>query len=88
MRDEGSAFHYCFDSHNYPMKDQCKLSEVEIWPCHDIGLIKTIQTMPHNLYVSFKLTSLYCGLRLILVYPNLQETEADLKLTYRLWGIV
>ena len=27
-------------------------------------------------------------LRLILVYPNPQYREADLKLTYRLWGIV
>ena len=35
-------------------------------------LIKTIQTIPHNLYVSVKLNSLYCGSRLILVYPNPQ----------------
>ena len=47
-----------------------------------------IQTTPHTLYVSVKLTSLYCGLRLILVYPNPQYREADLTLTYRLWGIV
>ena len=40
------------------------------WHCHENGLIKTIQTIPHNKYVSFKLASLYCGLRLILVYPN------------------
>ena len=33
---------------------------------------QTIQTIPHNLYVSVKLTFLYCGLRLILVYPNPQ----------------
>ena len=44
--------------------------------------------LPHNLYVSVKLTSLYCGLRLILVYPNPQEREDDLTLTYGLWGIV
>ena len=56
--------------------------------CHENGLIKTIQTIPHNLFVSFKLTSLYCGLRLILVYPNPQKREADLTLTSRLWGIV
>ena len=42
------------------------------WPCHENGLIKTIQTIPHNLYVSFILASLYCGLRIILVYPNPQ----------------
>ena len=35
-------------------------------------LIKTIQTIPHNLHVSVKLKSLYCGLRIILVYPNPQ----------------
>ena len=47
-----------------------KLSQHRFWHCHENGLIKTIQTIPHNLYVSFKLASLYCGLRLILVYPN------------------
>ena len=51
-------------------------------------VIKKIQTIPHNLYVSVKLTSLYCGLRIILVYPHPQKREADLTLTYRLWGIV
>ena len=51
-------------------------------------LTTTTLTIPHNLYVSVKLTSLYCGLRLILVYPNPQKREADLTLTYRLWGIV
>ena len=40
---------------------------------HENELMKTIQTIPHhNLYASFKLASLYCGLRLILVYPNPQ----------------
>ena len=29
-----------------------------------------VQTIPHNLYVSVNLTSLYCGLRLILDYPK------------------
>ena len=48
-----------------------KLSKQRFWHCHENGLIKTIQTIPHNLYVSFKLTSLYCGLRIILVYPKL-----------------
>ena len=57
------------------------------WQCHENGLIKTIQTIPH-LYMSVKLTSLYYGLRLILVYPNPEKREADLKLTHRLWGIV
>ena len=49
-----------------------KLSLHRFWHCHENVLIKTIQTIPHNLYVSFKLASLYCGLRLILVYPNPQ----------------
>ena len=65
-----------------------KLSPHRFWPCHENGLIKTIQTIPHNLYLSFKSASLYCGLRLILVYPNPQKREADLKLRYRLKGIV
>ena len=49
-----------------------KLSPHWFWYCHENGHIKTIQTIPHNLYVSVKLISLYCGLRLILVYPNPQ----------------
>ena len=47
-----------------------KLSQYRLWHCHENGLIKTIQTIPHNLYVSFKLAFLYYGLRHILVYPN------------------
>ena len=48
-----------------------KLSKQRFGHCYENGLIKTIQTKPHNLYVSVKLTSLYCGLRIsILVYPN------------------
>ena len=49
-----------------------KLSKHRFWHCHENGLIKTIQTIPHNLYVSVKLPSLYRGLRIILVYPNPQ----------------
>ena len=44
-----------------------KLSKQRFQHCYENGLIKTIQTIPHNLYVSAKLTSLHCGLRLILV---------------------
>ena len=58
-----------------------KLSQQRFWHCYENGLIKTIQTIPHNLYVSVKLTSFYCGLRLILI-------EADLTLTFMLWGVV
>ena len=65
-----------------------KLSQHRFWPCHENGLIKTIRTIPHNLYVSFKLASLYCGLGQTRIILNPQYREADLKLTYRLWGIV
>ena len=36
-----------------------KLSPHRFWPCHENGLIKTIQTIPHNLHVSVKSSSLY-----------------------------
>ena len=49
-----------------------KLNQHRFRPCHESGLINTILMIPHNLHVSFKLTSLYCGLRIILVYPNPQ----------------
>ena len=49
-----------------------KLSKQRFLHCHENRLIKTIQTIPHNLHVSVKLTSLYCGLRIILVYPDPQ----------------
>ena len=48
-----------------------KLSLHGFWHCRVNGLIKTIQTIPHN-HVSFKFASFYGGLRLILVYPNPQ----------------
>ena len=40
-----------------------KLSHQRFWYCYENGLIQTIQTIPHNLYVSFKSASLYCDLR-------------------------
>ena len=49
-----------------------KLRLHRFWPCHENGLIKTIQTIPHNLHVSVKSASLHCGLKIILVYPNPQ----------------
>ena len=39
-------------------KMNAKLSLHGFWHCHENGLIKTIQTIPHNLYVSFKSASL------------------------------
>ena len=65
-----------------------KLSKPRFRHYYENVLIKTTQTIPHNLYMSDKLTSLYCGLRIILVYPNPKKREADLTLTFRLWGIV
>ena len=60
-------------AHNSPIHDETKLSKHRIWHCIENGLIKTIQTISHNLaYVCVKLTFIYCGLRLILVYPNPQ----------------
>ena len=44
-----------------------KLSKQSFWHGYENELITTIQTIPHNLYVSIKLPSLYCGLRLILI---------------------
>ena len=67
---------------------QSIFSQHRDWHCHENRLIKTIQTIPHNIYVSVKLISLYCGLRLILVYPNPQLREVNLTLTYRFWGII
>ena len=49
-----------------------KVSQHRFSLCYENGLIKMIQTIPHNLYLSVKLTFFYCGLRLILVYPNPQ----------------
>ena len=49
-----------------------KLSKQIFLHCCENRLIKTIQMIPRNVYVSVKLTSLYCGLRIILAYPNPQ----------------
>ena len=49
-----------------------KLSKQRFRDCCENGIINTIQTISHNLYVSVKLTSLYCGLRIILDYPDPQ----------------
>ena len=49
-----------------------KLSKQRFQNYYENGLIKTIQMIPYNLYVRVKLTSLYRGLRLILVYPDPQ----------------
>ena len=64
------------------------LSKQRFQHCHENGLIKTMQRILHNPYVSVKLTSLNCGLRLILVYPNPQLREADLTLAHGMLGIV
>ena len=64
----GSCFPWDYST-NLQSVMNTKLSQHGFWQYHENGLIKTIQTIPHNLYVSVKLTSLYCGL-IILVYPN------------------
>ena len=40
-------------------KMNAKLSLHRFWPYQENRLIKTIQTIPHNLYASFKSASLY-----------------------------
>ena len=50
-----------------------KLSKQRFRHFHENRLIKTIQRIPHNLYVSVKLTSLYCGLRLNLIGLEIKE---------------
>ena len=67
-----SDFAHALPTTTLQSKMNAKLNPHRFWPCHENGLIKTIPMIPHNLYVSFKLTSLYCGLRIILVYPNPQ----------------
>ena len=47
-----------------------KLSQHRFWHCHENGLIKTIQTITHNLFLSFKSASLY-SLLWIKAYPGL-----------------
>ena len=57
-----------------------KLSKQRFWHCHE----KIIQTIPQNLHVSVKLTSLHCGWRLILILSKG-------KMTWHspiVWGIV
>ena len=66
------VFSQLFSGTTFQSLTNTKLSPHRFQPCHENGLIKTLQTIPHNLYVCFKLSSLYCGLRLILVYPNPQ----------------
>ena len=64
-------------------KMNAKLSKQRFWHCHENALIKTIQLIPHNLYVSVKLTSLYCGLRLtrIMIYKGMFY-----KSKYSIWA--
>ena len=49
-----------------------KLTQQRFGHCYENWLIKTIQTIPNSLDVSVMLTFIYCGLRIILVYPNPQ----------------
>ena len=47
-----------------------KLSQHRVWHSHENRLIMTIQTKPHNLYVSFKSASLYWELGLTRIIPK------------------
>ena len=40
----------------------------------------------NNSYLSFRSASFYCGLRLVLVYPDPHLRKADLKLLYTFCG--
>ena len=50
-------------THNFPIYDECQTQQ-RFWPCHENGLIKIIQMITHNLYISFNSAPLYGGLRL------------------------
>ena len=65
-----------------------KLSPQRFWSCRENRLLKMIQTIPHNLYVSVNLNSLYFGLRLMQVYLNPQYRKSELKLTqHKMCGV-
>ena len=53
---------FCICYTTLQSKMNAKLSPHRFWLCHENGLFKTIQTIPHNLHVSFNLASLYWGL--------------------------
>ena len=50
-----------------------KLCQQSFWPCSENGLIQTIQTIPHILYASFKLSFLL--LWVTWVIPDLQRPD-------------
>ena len=58
------------EGHNSPIYDEYQTQEAKVSTLLWKRAHQAIQTIPHNLYVSVKLTSLYCGL--IKAYPNPQ----------------
>ena len=64
----------CEREHNSAIYDECQTHSAKVLALtsHESELIKTNQTIPNN--PSFKLTSNYGGLRIILVFPNSQHT--------------
>ena len=57
-------------NHNSPIYDEYESQSSKVLThSYENGLIETIQMIAYNLYVSVKLTPLYWGLNLILVYP-------------------
>ena len=61
-----------------------KLSQQRFWHCYENGLINTIQTIPHIIYMSCKLASHYGWLRLI---KGLSESRGE-YFTFELWVAV
>ena len=65
-----------------------KFSQQKFWHSYENRLIKTIQTIARNLWVSVKLASLNVDFKACPGFIRTFPREYDLTLTYRLWGIV
>ena len=65
-----------------------KNSQQSFSPCPENGLIKTITTMSNNLFVDFNSGFFYRCLQLQVFFSNSQKGEANMKVTYRLWGFI
>ena len=72
MATNSIIMHLYISGHDTTLQSimNANLSQQRFWHCHENELIKTIQTIPHKLCVSFKLASLHCGLRLILIFSK------------------
>ena len=61
-----------------------KLSKHGFWHCHENGLIKTIQTIPHNLFVSFPVL---WGCVIRINQDNLKSTAKGSRLETHIWVV-